>query len=62
MHLASINTAEEQRSLEEHVQAYGNLLFSKFIVSNYGIVSISLLWSTYALQLLIVNIFWPVQL
>ena len=25
MHLASINTAEEQRDLQEHIQAYGRL-------------------------------------
>ena len=26
MHLASINTAEEQRDLQEHIQAYGKKL------------------------------------
>ena len=26
MHLASINTAEEQRDLQDHIQAYGKYL------------------------------------
>ena len=28
MHLASINSADEQRDLQEHIQAYGNIYFN----------------------------------
>ena len=34
MHLASINSAEEQRDLQEHIQAYGKCL-DVYLVLNF---------------------------
>lgn len=40
MHLASINSAEEQRDLQDHIQAYGKYLILMYLV-NVITVSIS---------------------
>ena len=39
MHLASINTTEEQRNLEEHIQSFGELRFGYSLLISGGNLS-----------------------